>query len=158
MERLKGKHHFYTRELGPRLHALRISKNNIGTIIRDAGYRYMKAREVLTSNDPYYREKVDYIHHILKNLKTTERFFSIDEFGPVAIKQQTGQRLVGPGDYPTVPQFQHSKGCLIVTAALELSRNQVTHFYSSGKNTIEMIKLLEILLGRVNTKAQGVDN
>jgi hypothetical protein len=35
---------------------------------------------------------------------------------------------------------------LICTAALELSTNQVTHFYSDKKNTQEMVKLLEILL------------
>ena len=44
------------------------------------------------------------------------------------------------------PQFQKSKGVLIVTAALELSENQVTHFYSAHKNTDEMLKLLHILL------------
>jgi hypothetical protein len=32
------------------------------------------------------------------------------------------------------------KGSLICTAALELSTNQVTHFYSKRKNTAEMIK------------------
>ena len=45
-----------------------------------------------------------------------------------------------------VPLYQKSKGTLIVTAALELSENQVTHFYSTQKNTEEMLKLLEILL------------
>ena len=42
--------------------------------------------------------------------------------------------LAGPGEVPSVPQFQKSKGSLIVTAALELSTNQVTHFYSKEKN------------------------
>ena len=46
-----------------------------------------------------------------------------------------------------MPQRQKSKGSLIVTAALELSTNQITHFYSSGKNTEEMIRLLDLLLG-----------
>ena len=32
-----------------------------------------------------------------------------------------------------------------MTAALELSSNQVTHFYSEKKNTEEMIKLMDIL-------------
>ena len=123
-----------------------IGKNQIGKIIRGAGYRFLKAREVLTSNDPDYREKLDHIQRILSGLEETECFFSIDEFGPVAVKQQGGRRLVGPGEYPTIPQFQKSKGSLIVTAALELSTNQVTHFYSGGKNTDEMIKLLKILL------------
>ena len=125
-----------------------IGKNRIGAITRNAGYRFMKAREVLTSNDPDYREKVDRIHRILSTLKRGERFFSIDEFGPFAVKKHGGRRLVGPGEYPTIPQFQKSKGCLIVTAALELSTNQVTHFYSSGKNTGEMIRLLEVLLSQ----------
>jgi transposase len=125
-----------------------IGKDRVGIFIRNAGYRFMKARKVLTSNDPHYREKVDHIHQILSTLKRKEHFFSIDEFGPFAVKQQGGRRLVGPGEYPTVPQFQKSKGCLIVTAALELSTNQVTHFYSSGKNTDEMIKLLEVLLSQ----------
>lgn len=127
---------------------LPIGENRIGTIIRNAGYRFRKARKVLTSNDPLYREKVDRIRLILSNLKGNERFFSIDEFGPLAVKQQGGRRLVAPGEYPTIPQFQISKGRLIVTAALELSTNQVTHFYSNGKNTGEMIKLLEVLLNQ----------
>lgn len=101
---------------------------------------------MLTSNDPRYREKVDRIKQILSKLTRNQRFFSIDEFGPVSIKHRGGRRLVGPGEYPTVPQYQHSKGWLIVTAALELSTNQVTHFYSRDKNTQEMIKLLDVLL------------
>jgi transposase len=125
-----------------------IGKNYILRIIRDAGYRFRKARVVLTSNDPNYREKVQRIHRILSRLKPTERFFSIDEFGPFAVKQQGGRRLVGPGEHPTVPQFQVSKGSLIATAALELSTNQVTHFYSNGKNTVEMIRLLDLLLAQ----------
>jgi hypothetical protein len=38
-----------------------------------------------------------------------------------------------------------SKGYLIVTAALELSRNQVSHFYSERKNTQEMIAMMDVL-------------
>ena len=129
-------------------HEMPIGRNRVAAFIKDAGYRYMKAREVLTSNDPNYREKVDHIHQVLSRLKKSERFFSIDEFGPFAVKQQGGRRLVAPSEYPTIPQFQISKGCLIVTAALELSTNQITHFYSSGKNTNEMIKLLEVLQGQ----------
>lgn len=106
----------------------------------------VKAREVLTSNDSHYRQKVNRIHRILNRLKPTERFFSIDEFGPFAVKQRGGRRLVAPGEKPTLPQFQESKGSLIATAALELSTNQVTHFYSSGKNTGEMIRLLDLLI------------
>lgn len=123
-----------------------IGHNHVGKIIHDAGYRFIKARRVLTSNDPQYGEKVDRIGRILSRLRRSQRFFSIDEFGPFAVKQQGGRRWVAPGEHPTVPQFQKSKGCLIVTAALELSTNQVTHFYSRKKNTEEMVKLVGILL------------
>src|SRR6185437_210610 len=44
-----------------------------------------------------------------------------------------------------IPELQKSKGFLIMTAALELSTNQVTHFYSRTKDTQEMIKLLLLL-------------
>ncbi len=123
-----------------------VGKNNVSKIVKKSGYRFWKAKEVLTSNDPNYKEKLEAITKILSNLKPTERFFSIDECGPVAVKERGGIRLVRQGEYPTVPQFQSSKGSLIVTAALELSTNQVTHFYSTRKNTDEIIKMLEILI------------
>ncbi|HTV47121.1 MAG TPA: IS630 family transposase [Phycisphaerae bacterium] len=125
---------------------VQIGKNYLDQIIRNAGYRVRHTTTRLTSNDPRYREKVDAILTVLSHLKRDERFCSIDEFGPVAIKQRGGRRLAGPNDNLTVPQFQSSKGTLLITAALELSTNQVTHFYSTAKNTEEMIKLLGMLL------------
>jgi DDE superfamily endonuclease len=101
---------------------------------------------VLTSNDPQYREKLAKIQSILSTLGSNERFFSIDEYGPFAVKMQGGRSLMPPGRLRTVPQRQKSKGRLILTAALELSTNQVSHFYSEKKNTAEMIKLLDVLL------------
>src|SRR3954447_16397013 len=56
------------------------------------------------------------------------------------------KKLVPPGERPTIPQWQKSKGSILITAALELSTNQVTHFYSDKKNTDEIIKLLNVLL------------
>ena len=101
---------------------------------------------MLTSNDPNYRQKLQEITDILRNLRPDEKFFSVDEFGPFAVKIQGGRSLMKPGELRTVPQYQKSKGKLILTAALELSDNQVTHFYSDKKNTDEMLKLLELLL------------
>ncbi|WP_225737572.1 IS630 family transposase [Dyella acidiphila] len=121
-------------------------------VIREAlwksGFRWRSAKVVLTSNDPAYREKLAYVRKVLFNLGDDERFFSIDEYGPFAIKAKPGRVLVGPGESPSVPQWQKSKGWLITTAALELSRNQVTHFYSRAKNTLEMIKMAETLLDK----------
>ena len=118
----------------------------ISKIIRSAKYTFRKAKKVLTSNDPDYKQKLQEITNILRNLKPDEKFFSVDEFGPFAIKIQGGRSLMKPGECKTVPQYQKSKGRLILTAALELSENQVTHFYSEKKNTNEMLKLLELLL------------
>jgi hypothetical protein len=71
-----------------------------------------------------------------------------DEFGPFAVKAKPGRVLAAPGEEPQVAQWQKSKGCLIITAALELSGNQVTHFYSTKKNTTEMIRMMNLLLDR----------
>ena len=118
----------------------------IRTIMKAAGYRWRKARIVLTSNDPAFSEKLGRIRSILSNLGPDEAFFSIDEFGPFAVKTKPGRMLAAPGKQRVVPQWQKSKGCLIITAALELSGNQVTHFYSKKKNTAEMIRLMEMLI------------
>jgi transposase len=123
-----------------------ISRTTISRIVAAAGYKWRKAIESLTSNDSQYQEKLERIKSILSTLSEKDRFCSIDEFGPFAVKMKGGTKLVGPDEHPHVPQFQKSKGCLIVTAALELSRNQVTHFYSKTKNTTEVIRLLEVLL------------
>ena len=123
-----------------------LSKDGIRMIIKKEGYKFLKAKKVLTSTDPQYREKLIEITAILSNLKSNEKFFSIDEFGPFAIKIHGGRSWTPPGDHRIAPQWQKSKGSLIITAALELSTNQVIHFYSTNKNTTEMIKLLEIIL------------
>lgn len=120
------------------------------TIIREAvkkaGYKWRSAKVVLTSNDPGYKEKLQRVQTVLSNLGKNEMFFSIDEFGPFAIKAKPGRILAKPGFMPSVPQWQKSKGWLIITAALELSSNQVTHFYSMSKNTVEMIRMAKTLL------------
>jgi transposase-like protein len=125
---------------------VQVGRHSIRRIIKTAGYRWLKAKKVLTSADPNYRDKLNQIHSVLGNLGEREGFFSIDEYGPFAIKQRQGKKLIAPGESFTVPQWQKSKGALIMTAALELSTNQVTHFYSKKKDTEEIIKLLDLLL------------
>jgi transposase len=123
-----------------------ISPALVSKMIKAAGYKWRKAKVVLTSNDPTYTEKLARIRSILSNLQPDEAFFSIDEYGPFAIKTKPGRTLAPPGVQPTVPQWQKSRGCMIMTAALELSGNQVTHFYSTKKNTGEMIRMMEVLI------------
>jgi hypothetical protein len=71
--------------------------------------------------------------------------------GKGTIQKKGGRSLVGPETTPTFPQRQKAKGSLIVTAALELSKNQVTHFYSERKNSGEMTRLLNVLLEQYST-------
>jgi transposase len=110
------------------------------------GFGFEKSRELLTSPDPKFREKVAHIQDILSNLKETERFFSVDEYGHFSVKLKGGRSICKKGQRKIIPQLQYSKGFLIVTAALELSKNQVTHFYSRKKDSEEMIKLLDLLI------------
>ena len=123
----------------------RLSERRIRRIIKVGGYKWRRARIVLTSNDPDYETKLKSVKAILANLTADQAFFSIDEYGPFAIKRKPGRKLVEPGTEYVVPQWQKSKGWMIMTAALELSGNQVTHFYSRNKNTEEMIKMADIL-------------
>ena len=102
----------------------------------------------MTSTDPDYRGKVEIIRSTLSRLEHDEAFFSIDEFGPFAVKMRAGRSLSGPHQVRVVPQWQKSKGSLIVTAALELSKNRISHFYSQKKNTIETTKLVEMIRRR----------
>lgn len=123
-----------------------ISTSMISKYLKDEGYVFKKARKVLTSTDPKFREKLAKITKILSNLKPDEKFFSVDEYGPFAIKIQGGRAYTPKDALNTYPQLQTSKGSLILTAGLELSTNQMTYFYSDKKNTDEMIKLMYILL------------
>lgn len=118
----------------------------ISRYLRQRGYRYISSKTKLTSPDPLYKEKFQVIQDILANLGTKEKFFSIDEYGPFAIKMKGGRKLMKQGTRKIIPQTQKSKGYIICTAAIELSTNQVTHFYSPNKNTDEMIKLIDKLL------------
>jgi transposase len=63
----------------------------VRTITKAAGYKWRKARVVLTSNDPDYSEKLARIRSVLSGLKPDEALFSIDEFGPFAVKAKPGR-------------------------------------------------------------------
>ena len=131
-----------------KIYGTTISTSSISEYLKKEGYVYRKAREVLTSPDPDFRQKLDKIKDILRSLGEKEKFFSVDEFGPFAVKIKGGRSLVKHGERKTYPQIQKSKGFTICTAALELSTNQITHFYSKKKNTEEMIKLIDLLLAK----------
>lgn len=120
-------------------------RDTIRKITRQAGWRWLKARKVLTSTDPGYSEKVRILRSTLASLQPEEAFLSIDEYGPFIVRLHGGTALTPPGTIRIVPARQKARGTLILTAALELSTNQVTHVYSEKKNTAEMIRLIEVL-------------
>jgi len=131
------------------LYSPKLTYEQVRWCIHQMGYKYKKSREMLTSPDPKFREKIKKIQSILQKLKPNEKFFSIDEYGPVSIKIKGGRTLkLEPESPDWLPEKQRAKGIVICTAALELSTNQVTHFFSNKKNTFEMIKLIDLLIAQ----------
>ena len=74
-----------------------LCKDVIRTIFKEAGYKWRSARVVLTSRDPEYRAKVEAINKILSELGQDEAFFSIDEYGPFAVKKKRRSKAGSPG-------------------------------------------------------------
>jgi transposase len=130
-----------------KLYAPQITYEQVRFCVHQMGYKYKKSREMLTSPDPKFREKIRHIQTVLRKLQPNEKFFSIDEYGPVSIKIKGGRTLKHSSEGPDfVPEKQKAKGIVICTAALELSTNQVTHLFSDKKNTFEIIKLVNLLV------------
>ena len=125
-----------------------ISASTVGRIVRRAGYKIKKARRVLSSPDPEYREKVDLVLSTLRNLQPNELFFFIDELGPLRVKKYGGRGFVHEKDVHTVPQEQPNKGSVTMSGALNATTNQVSWLYSSAKDTQAMIDLIEILFNQ----------
>ena len=69
---------------------LPIARTNIRKIIKDAGYRYRKAKKVLTSNDPKYKEKLKNITCILHNLAQRKSFFRLMSMDPSQLRYTVG--------------------------------------------------------------------
>jgi Winged helix-turn helix len=69
------------------VHGEAVSRSMVSQYFNELGYKFKKARKVLTSPDPEYR-----------TTQTArlgqEKFFSIDKFGPCAVKRRGGVALV----------------------------------------------------------------
>jgi len=128
-----------------KLHGSSISYSQVSIYLKKRGIRYRRSREVLVSNDPQFGEKFSKLQNTLKNLGPKERFFSIDEYGPKAVRPRGGYLLAAKGEIPVYQKVDRSRGWFICTCALELSTNQLTWFYSRKKDTGEMIKLIDVL-------------
>ena len=121
----------------------------ISKYLKKLGYRLKSSREALTSPDPEYAEKLQKIKDTLAALTADEKFFSIDEYGPIGIKLKGGRSFM-PDSEPqkTIPQIQKCRGFIICIAALELSKNQVIHFFALQKTGAEIIRLIDLLVSQ----------
>lgn len=122
-----------------------VSYSQVSIYLKKRGIRYKRAREVLVSSDPQFREKYGAIQYALENLGPKQKFFSIDEYGPKSVRPKGGRMLVTRGEIPVYRKVDKGKGRFICTCALELSANQLTWFYSAKKDTGEIIKLIDVL-------------
>lgn len=121
--------------------------------VKKAGYSLRRARVVLTSNDPEYREKVALLLKTLHFIGTDEELFFIDEMGPIRVKKYGGRSYTKNGTRNTIPQIQTTnKGAVILCAALSATTNQVTWLYNDSKNSSAMIDLIEILASQYSDK------
>ncbi len=122
-----------------------VGKSSVGRLLKQYGFAIRKARKVLTSPDPDYREKVELLLNTLQNLKPGELFFFVDELGPLRVKKYGGRALVRKNEVLSYPQEQPHRGIIMMSGALSATTNQVTWIYGRSKDTSAMIDLIEVL-------------
>lgn len=128
-----------------------ISIGKIQGVIHNTDYSWRRARRVLTSPDPEYREKVEKLLDTLQGLKEGERFFFIDEVGPYRVKKYGGRILMPKNQTPELPEYQKSRGKIQFVAALEAVTNQMSWLFTPDKTAVSMIALFEkIVLNYTN--------
>jgi hypothetical protein len=123
----------------------KISHQLVSRSLKGAKYTIKKARRVLTSPDPEYREKVDNLLKTLHSLGPDELLFFIDELGPLKVRKYGGRIYAKVNDAPTYPQNQVGKGSVSLAGALSATTNQVTWKYIQSKDSKAMISFVEIL-------------
>ena len=128
-----------------------ISISTVGVLLRRSGYAIRKARKVLTSPDPRYREKVEVLLNTLHQLKPNELLFFVDELGPIAVKKYGGRALALKNENLAYQQVQKHRGVIVMSGALSATTNQVTWTYAQAKDSSAMIDLIELLYNQYFT-------
>jgi transposase len=139
----------YEKKYGEEIPVYKVSQ-----LIKKSGYKWNRARNVLHSPDPDYREKVEILLNVLQSLQPNEMFFFVDELGPQQVKKYGGRSYTKKGEYKKVPQNQNSKGSIILSAALSATTNQLSWIYGNSKDTSSMIDLIEILFNQYYNKSK----
>ena len=122
-----------------------IGSGMIKSAIEKSGYKWQRARRVLMSPDPHYREKVQRLLDTLQSLKEGERFFFIDEAGPYRVKKYGGRVLRPNGCPGNIETPQECRGKVQFAAALEAISNQMTWVFGSDKSSTTMLQLLNVI-------------
>ncbi|MBF0646401.1 IS630 family transposase [Desulfuromonas acetoxidans] len=128
-----------------KLYGEHLAKGALKRVIKDARYTWKRARTMLTSNDPLYRQKVKTLITVLHCLTPNDAFFFIDEAGPWKVKKYGGKVLTAPDQVRTIPEYQPDKGAVYLIAALEAQTNQVIYQYIKGKTASAIVALLQEL-------------
>jgi transposase len=106
-----------------------ISRSLVSRSLKESKYTIKKARRVLTSPDPEYREKVEILLKTLNTLGPDELLFFIDELGPLKVRKYGGRIYSKVNEAPTYPQNQVGKGSISLAGALSATTNQVTWIF-----------------------------
>jgi transposase len=131
-----------------------ISINKVSILIKRLGYGWRKARRVLTSPDPNYREKAELLWNTLRALSESELLFYCDEWGPVQVNRRGGRAYRLKGSVPRIPRHQVSKGTVSLVAALSATTNQITWLFVPSKDSESMIRLLETLYNQYHDNSK----
>ena len=121
----------------------KLSNHAIKAILKEAGYKWGRAKQVLMSHDPEYKEKIEKVLSTIQNIKENEAFFFIDEAGPWRVMKYGGQQLKHHNDEKPVQEVIVDKGKVNFIAALEAITNQVTFLFIKKRSSSEIIALLE---------------
>ena len=135
-------------------HTEGISRSTVNRLIKKVGYGWRKARRVLTSPDPNYREKAELLWKTLRSLSASELLFYCDEWGPVQVKRRDGRAYRLKGSAPRIPRHQVSKGTVSLVAALSATTNQITWLFVPSKDSESMMRLLEMLYNQYHDKSK----
>ena len=125
-----------------------ISRSTIARSLKGMRFVWKKAKRVLTSPDPNYREKVEILLAKLHSLGHNEQFFFLDELGPLTVKRRGGKTYVPRNSTPKCPRNQLSKGSVTLLGALSATTNQVTWAFGKSKDTSSIIDLIELLFNQ----------
>ncbi len=129
-----------------------ISRSTLARILRRAGFRWRKARRVLTSPDPRYHEKLELLLNTLHHLGENEMFFFLDEWGPTQVRKRGGKAY--RNEHVTIPRHQISRGNVSLVGALSATTNQATWLFLESKDSHAMMDMIEVLYNQYPTKAK----